>query len=162
MKNHNIEVRSKIEQNRKMLTSLRRADIVMQFRNQMVAKGIRNSDIAERLCVSEANVSRWLKGNQNLSLDTLYLLADAVEEPLTFVVGAHQISAYESGTEISDRNRSDWAPVPILSCNFVEVVVPDRYLAATKNRLSVTFRNSKSVLVESTQGERDESTAALA
>lgn len=84
----NADIRSAVERNAKLYKALRRSDIAMQFRQFMVSKGIRNVDLAERLGVSEANVSRWLKGNQNLSLDTLYQLADALQEDLTLHVGA--------------------------------------------------------------------------
>jgi transcriptional regulator with XRE-family HTH domain len=53
----------------------------------MRRKQIRNSDVAERLGVSEANVCRWLKGKGNVTIDTLYLLADAIDESLTISVG---------------------------------------------------------------------------
>lgn len=88
MKLNNSEIRGKIEKNKKIFTALRRADVALQIRGHMVEKGVRNIDIAERLGVSEANVSRWLRGNQNISIDALYMLADAIEENLTIVVGS--------------------------------------------------------------------------
>ncbi len=90
MKLSNAQVRENIQKNKKIFTVVRRADISLQFRAHMVEKGIRNVDVAERLGVSEANVSRWLKGNQNLSMDTLYMLADAIEEKLTIFSGVRK------------------------------------------------------------------------
>ncbi|UVH56511.1 helix-turn-helix transcriptional regulator [Variovorax paradoxus] len=87
MKLTNTEIHKKIEKNKKLFTAIRRADIALQIRNQMVEKGIRNVDLAERLGVSEANISRWLRGNQNVSIDALYMLADAIEEKLSIFIG---------------------------------------------------------------------------
>lgn len=87
MKLTNTEIHKKIEKNKKLFTAIRRADIALQIRNRMIEKGVRNIDLAERLGVSEANISRWLRGNQNVSIDALYMLADAIEEKLSIVVG---------------------------------------------------------------------------
>jgi transcriptional regulator with XRE-family HTH domain len=66
---------------------VRRAEPTLQLRRAMRSKGLKNVDIAERLGISEANVSRWLRGNQNLTIDTLYALADSVESSLNISVG---------------------------------------------------------------------------
>lgn len=73
-----IEVLEKKE----LWSTLRRALPVQQIRRIMREKNILNKDLAERLGVSEASISRMLKGQQNLQLDTLYQLADAIEEKL--------------------------------------------------------------------------------
>jgi len=83
----NEAIRAEVERNAKLYSAMRRSDIALQFRQFMISKRIKNIDLASRIGVSEANVSRWLKGNQNLSLDTLYLLADALEEHLVLHVG---------------------------------------------------------------------------
>ena len=87
MNTRNREIKSSIEANKLTFSALRRADIAHQFRAYMVEKKIKNVDVAERLGVSEANVSRWLNGSQNLSLDTLYGIADALEESLILKLG---------------------------------------------------------------------------
>lgn len=87
MKPRNADVQKKIQAETPIFQAARRSDVVMQIRSQMVERGLKNIDLAERLGVSEANVSRWLRGNQNLSLDTLYLLADALEESLIVAIG---------------------------------------------------------------------------
>ncbi len=66
---------------------VRRAEPTLQLRRVMRSKGLKNIDVAQRLGISEANVSRWLRGNQNLTIDTLYALADSVEEGLTISIG---------------------------------------------------------------------------
>lgn len=90
MKQRNTEVQKKIKGDAPIFRAVRRSDFPLQIRSKMVEKGLKNVDVAERLGVSEANVSRWLRGNQNLSVDTMYLLADAVEESLAIVLGAQQ------------------------------------------------------------------------
>jgi transcriptional regulator with XRE-family HTH domain len=90
MKQRNTEVKMKIKGNTPICQAVRRSDFPLQIRLKMAEKGLKNVDIAERIGVSEANVSRWLRGNQNLSIDTMYLLADAIEESLTIALGAQQ------------------------------------------------------------------------
>lgn len=95
MKPSNADIHKKIQANAPIFQGARRSDISMQIRCKMAEKGLKNVDIASRLGVSEANVSRWLRGNQNLSIDTIYQLADAVEEPLHICVGAMAPAAQE-------------------------------------------------------------------
>lgn len=87
MTQSNSEIRQRILKNCEIFQPARRANVAQQIRGRMRDKGLKNVDVAERLGVSEANVSRWLRGNQNLHLDTLYLLADALQEPLSISVG---------------------------------------------------------------------------
>ncbi len=87
MKSRNEIIRQSIEEATPIFRAARRADIALQIRSKMHEKGLKNRDIAERLGVSEANISRWLRGNQNLSVDTIYQLADALEEPVEVIVG---------------------------------------------------------------------------
>ncbi|WP_208512075.1 helix-turn-helix transcriptional regulator [Variovorax paradoxus] len=101
MKLTNTEIHNKIEKNKKIFTAIRRADIALQIRNQMIEKGVRNVDLAERLGVSEANISRWLRGNQNVSIDALYMLADALEEKLSIVLG-------EDAGLVEKKDEKDW------------------------------------------------------
>lgn len=107
MKLTNTEIHKKIEKNKKLFTAIRRADIALQIRNRMIEKGVRNIDLAERLGVSEANISRWLRGNQNVSVDTLYMLADAIEEKLSIVVGDQSEVAQNGNGKRKDCNWED-------------------------------------------------------
>lgn len=102
MKQRNSEVDKKIKSDTPIFQAVRRSDFPLQIRSKMAEKGLKNVDVAERLGVSEANVSRWLRGNQNLSVDTMYLLADALEESLIIVLGAQQTatSADTGGYEL--------------------------------------------------------------
>lgn len=87
MKKTNRDIFNIVNNNKNIFSAMRRMDVAMQFRHHMAVHGIKNSDLAERLGVSEANVSKLLKGNQNLQLDTLYMISDALEETLSVVVG---------------------------------------------------------------------------
>jgi transcriptional regulator with XRE-family HTH domain len=72
----------------KMLWSgVRRAHVMQQVRKLMREKGLRNIDLAERLGIAVPSVSRMLRGRQNIEIDTLYRLADALEVPLQITFG---------------------------------------------------------------------------
>ncbi|KVE87769.1 hypothetical protein WI99_11605 [Burkholderia cepacia] len=78
-----------------------------QVRSLMREKGLLSADLAERAGVSKECVSRWLKGASNIQIDSLYRLADALEEPLTILFGPHeqlvgQPSADQSATVEDD------------------------------------------------------------
>jgi transcriptional regulator with XRE-family HTH domain len=94
MVNVNKTIAKKVKDRFEVWRFVRREDPILQLRSIMRSKGIKNVDLAERLGVSEANVSRWLRGTQNLGIDTLYSLADAIEEPLTVFFGATSNSSH--------------------------------------------------------------------
>jgi len=87
MINRNIEVAKKVQEQKELWGSVRRAAPIQNIRRVMREKHVLNKDLAERLGVSEASISRLLKGSQNLQLDTLFMLADALEEQISIVVG---------------------------------------------------------------------------
>lgn len=90
----NSRIRAEIEENAELFTSIRRSDIAHHFKGCMVKKGLKVSDVAARLNVSSANVSRMLNGQQNLTLDKMHALADALQERL--------ILALESNWQVAD------------------------------------------------------------
>lgn len=108
MKPRNADVQKKIQADTPIFQAARRSDVVMQIRSQMVERGLKNIDLAERLGVSEANVSRWLRGNQNLSLDTLYLLADALEEPLIVTIGLKRAQVASDMTDYCAKDEEEF------------------------------------------------------
>lgn len=113
MRNENIAMRESIARNRKQYSAIRKADFAMQVRISMTNQGLKNIDVAERLGVSEANVSRLLKGTQNVSIDTMYCLADAIAQPLSIFVGpVHAQSAkfLEQETLMSCNEGGDVSP----------------------------------------------------
>lgn len=87
MKTRNAAVREAVKDRVGFFQGARRLEFALRVREKMKEKGLRNQDVAERLGVSEANVSRWLRGNQNIGLDTMYQLADAIEVPLNVDFG---------------------------------------------------------------------------
>lgn len=90
MKNELIA--EEISSKKELWGAVRRAAPIQQIRRAMRQKHILNKDLAERLGVSEASISRLLKGTQNLQLDTLFMLADAVDEQLVIQVGVPEMS----------------------------------------------------------------------
>jgi len=83
----NEEIARQIQDDVEIYGPAWRSAFSFDVRRVMQAKGLRNIDIAERLNVSEANVSRMLRGDQNLKIETMYLLAAAVEEKLSLCLG---------------------------------------------------------------------------
>ncbi|NTZ70544.1 helix-turn-helix domain-containing protein [Pseudomonas protegens] len=86
----NFEIAKQIQEDVEVFSLSRRAAPVFEIKRIMIEKGLKNIDIAERLGVTEANVSRWLRGDQNLKLDTLYLLADAIQVKFSISFGGQE------------------------------------------------------------------------
>lgn len=105
----NVEIAASIHRNAAIWKAARRLAPIMQIRQIMHDKGLRNIDVAERLGVSEANISKFLKGDKNLQLDTLFLLGDAIGEALSISYGPESVreSADESGQCIENAIEAD-------------------------------------------------------
>ena len=78
--NLNIKIRNEIKDSADLFCSIRRSELAHHLKGCMVKKGLKITDIAERLEVSAANISRMLNGKQNLTLDNIHALADALQE----------------------------------------------------------------------------------
>jgi transcriptional regulator with XRE-family HTH domain len=87
MSRKNEIVAAEVSERKALWAAVRRAEPIQQVRRLMRSKQILNKELAERLGVSEAAVSRLLRGNQNIQIDTLFMLADALEEPLSISIG---------------------------------------------------------------------------
>jgi transcriptional regulator with XRE-family HTH domain len=85
------------EECREMYSAVRRSDFAMQVRVALARSGLRNVDLAQRLQVSEARISRLLKGGENVALETMYSVADALGEPLSVILG--EVQAVETLNE---------------------------------------------------------------
>ena len=113
MKTKNDVIAHAVAERKALWTDVRRSDPILQIRKVMREKHILNKDLAQRLGVTEANVSRMLKGRQNLQLDTLYQVADALEEKLVVSLVApdalqNEILEYEAvNTEASFQCAND-------------------------------------------------------
>jgi transcriptional regulator with XRE-family HTH domain len=109
---------------------VRREDPVLQLRTHMRAMNLKSADIAERLGVSEANVSRWLRGNQNLTIDTLYSLADAIGATLTISFG----EAKENKNHANDSKSEFWQSESI-ACRVYDLTAIRELRAASRKPL---------------------------
>ncbi len=123
MQDVNRNMSKKIKDNGIVYRDARRADIALRIRAAMIEKSLRNIDVAERLGVSEANVSRWLRGNQNIRIDTLYALADAIEAPLIVSLAAAKDSASGS-LDPSQQKEEGSAPNRAISCSVLTSYAP--------------------------------------
>ena len=102
MSRKNEIVANEVSERKALWAFVRRAEPIQQVRRLMRQKDVLNKDMAERLGVTEAAISRLLKGNQNIQIDTLYMLADALEEPLKIHLGDTESECtyfYEDGNK---------------------------------------------------------------
>src|SRR5690606_10065117 len=83
----NYEIARQLKEDVEIFGPTWRSSFAFDIKRVMVSKGLKNIDIAERLEVSEANISRMLRGDQNLKLETMYMLAASVGEALNICVG---------------------------------------------------------------------------
>lgn len=109
---NNFDIAKEIAEDAEVFSYARRAAPIFEVRRIMALKGLKNIDLAERLGVSEANISRWLRGDQNLKLDTLYSISDAIQERLDLCFGVAETKQFVSTMKYSE---------PELSTFFVSV-----------------------------------------
>lgn len=103
---NNFDIAKEIAEDAEVFSFARRAAPIFEVRRIMALKGLKNIDLAERLGVSEANVSRWLRGDQNLKLDTLYSISDAIQERLDLRFGEVENRQLISSMKYSDSELS--------------------------------------------------------
>ena len=48
-------------------------------------KGLRQKDLAERLGKNESEISKWMRGSHNFTIDTLVSIENALGEPILIV-----------------------------------------------------------------------------
>lgn len=75
----NYEIGRQVFENDLKFKQDRRKNIVDQLFQIMKSKHIRGTDVATRIDMADASVSRILAGGQNLTLDTMHKLANSVE-----------------------------------------------------------------------------------
>ena len=97
MKRSNI-----IEARRKQVNPLIRQDVDLSFQivdrihEILQTKGLRQKDLALRLGKKEAEISKWMRGTHNFTIDTLVSIEQALGAPILRVI--HQkdvIHTYE-------------------------------------------------------------------
>ena len=66
--------------------------IALRILRDIRAKGISQKDLAEKLNVSPQQVNRWVKGNENLSLETISKIEYALNIELITILGTSEKS----------------------------------------------------------------------
>jgi len=56
--------------------------IVDRIQEIMEEKGLKQKDLAQRLGKSEAEISKWMRGTHNFTIDTLASIEDALDAPI--------------------------------------------------------------------------------
>ena len=69
--------------------------IVDRIHDILVEKGLKQKDLAQRLGKSEAEISKWMRGTHNFTIDTLVSIEDALEAPIVQVYHSHVYPTYE-------------------------------------------------------------------
>lgn len=89
-----------IEARRKQVNPLVRQNVELSFQivdrihEILVARGLKQKDLAMMLGKKEAEISKWMRGTHNFTIDTIVSIEKALEAPILQVV--HQ--EYETPT----------------------------------------------------------------
>lgn len=89
-----------LEERRKRVNPEVRETVALSFRivdrihDILEEKGLKQKDLALRLGKSEAEISKWMRGTHNFTIDTLISIEDALEAPILQVFH-HERPAYE-------------------------------------------------------------------
>lgn len=59
--------------------------IVDRIHSVLTAKGLKQKDLAIRLGKNESEISKWMRGTHNFTIDTLISIEDALGEPIISV-----------------------------------------------------------------------------
>ena len=87
-----------LEERRKRVNPETRASVALSFRivdrihDILEEKGLKQKDLALRLGKSEAEISKWMRGTHNFTIDTLVSIEDALDAP---IVEVYHSPAYE-------------------------------------------------------------------
>lgn len=78
------------ERRRKVNPEVRRIvnlsfEIVDRIHTILNEKGLKQKDLAERLGKNESEISKWMRGTHNFTIDTLVSIEDALGEPIISV-----------------------------------------------------------------------------
>ena len=87
--------RSKVlEERRKRVNPEVRESVALSFRivdrihEILVAKGMKQKDLALKLGKSEAEISKWMRGTHNFTIETLVSIEEALGAPIILVYQA--------------------------------------------------------------------------
>ena len=87
-----------LEERRKRVTSETRESVALSFdriHDILEEKGLKQKDLALRLGKSEAEISKWMRGTHNFTIDTLVSIEDALDAPIIEVYHSHADPDYE-------------------------------------------------------------------
>ena len=59
--------------------------IVDRIHEILKSKGLNQKDLANMLCKSEAEISKWMRGTHNFTIDTLVKIEAALDAPIVEV-----------------------------------------------------------------------------
>ncbi len=62
--------------------------IVDRIHEILINKGLKQKDLAERLGKNESEISKWMRGTHNFTIETLISIEDALGEPVISVCNA--------------------------------------------------------------------------
>ena len=94
--------RSKVlEERRSRVNPETRKSVALSFRivdrihEILETKGLKQKDLAERLGKSEAEISKWMRGTHNFTIDTLVSIENALDAPIIEVCHTQLYTDYE-------------------------------------------------------------------
>ncbi|MBQ8969313.1 MAG: helix-turn-helix transcriptional regulator [Bacteroidaceae bacterium] len=102
MKRSNI-----LEKRRKQVDPEIRDSVALSFRivdrihDILEEQGLRQKDLAERLGKSEAEISKWMRGTHNFTIDTLVSIETALHAPILDVYRPKHYPDYESAPMVA-------------------------------------------------------------
>lgn len=106
-----------IEARRKHVNPLVRQNVDLSFQivdrihEILMAKGLRQKDLALRLGKKEAEISKWMRGTHNFTIDTLVSIEEALGAPILQVVHQEEdVLAYDFGSLRVSEPRPDPEP----------------------------------------------------
>jgi transcriptional regulator with XRE-family HTH domain len=92
---------SVLEERRKRVNPEIRQSVALSFRivdrihEILQEKGLKQKDLAQRLGKSEAEISKWMRGTHNFTIDTLVSIEEALDAPIVQVYQDHPYSESE-------------------------------------------------------------------
>ena len=69
--------------------------IVDRIHEILEEKGLKQKDLAERLGKNEAEISKWMRGTHNFTIDTLVSIELALDAPILEVCRSRPYATYE-------------------------------------------------------------------
>ena len=82
------EQRKKIKDfDKKLSIEKKRLEIALQISKARQEEGLTQKKLAEKLKTTQSVISRIEKGNQNMSLDLLFRIADVLNKDIHFQIG---------------------------------------------------------------------------